>query len=499
MPSDPLGLNRDAQVFLRRRLAGLGGAQAVSLSENDGVQGGLTPLSPDQRRLWFLDGLKPHRADYNVAAAWRVSGPLNPSVLDAALIDIVKRHDALRTVIVVSAGEPQAQLASTPSSLLDKHDLSSEDDPIESARLLAAEKSRLVLDLETGPLYRFWLAELGRDDRVFGFTVHHLVFDRDSLVILLQDLVETYEHIDGGRSVPTPVAPVATYANYARALHEMETHADRQPLRDYWREQLEGVSAFLDLPTDQRRPTSGPSGTAGECRVELDSFGAKAIQRLARHGGTSPFVVCLAAFNALLYRYTNAPSFSVGCPFTARNRVEFEQLIGFFTRSLPIAIWRNLTGDPSFRRLVGEAREAMLGAHEHQAVALEDILSLLRSPRDVAYNPLFQVWFDYAVSDAEDVRWPTGLTAAPFPCADSRTRFDLELHLTEKQGKVEMRLLYSADLFERETAEEFIGCYRRLLEAAVAAPDTALSRLPLLGGGDIESIVNGWSLARETD
>ncbi|MEN3357966.1 MAG: hypothetical protein V7637_1948 [Mycobacteriales bacterium] len=492
MPSESTALSSEAQELLRRRLAGLAQVDAPAAPAQRAEHSRRRPLSPDQRRLWFLDQLKPNRADYNVAAAWRLSGPVSPGALDAALVDVVSRQDALRTAVAVGDGETWAWLAPPPTSLLQEHDLSTADDPIGTARRLAFDESRRPLDLENGPLYRFWLARLGPDDHVFGVTVHHLVFDRDSLVIMLEQLFAAYER--AGSLAPTePGLPSAGHADYARTSPAIGSGARHAEHLDYWRRQLAGVGVFLDLPTDHERPRGGLSGVAGEARVEFGSGDTAAIRALADGNDTTPFAVCLAAFEALLYRCTGAASFAVGCPFTARDRVESERLIGFFTRSLPIVTRLGMQTDPTFCGLVHEAREAMLAAHEHQETPLEDILALVQPPREVSHNPLFQVWFDYAVGDADDVPWPPHLTATAFPCGDTATRFDLELHLTEKSRTLEARLLYSAELFEADTAEQLAGSYRRLLAAAAAAPDTRLSRLPLLGQDDIETIVNAWS------
>lgn len=489
--ASPSGLSNEAQELLRQRLAGLGRRTepVPKRAGGDGVQ----PLSPDQRRLWFLDRLRPNRAEYNVAGAWRVRGPLRPDELEAALADVVRKQDALRSTVTVHDGEPLLRVSPPPASILIRYDVSAAEDPQAEVRRLAAETSSRPLDLEHGPLHRFWLARLGHEDHVFGLTVHHLVFDRDSLGLLLHQLVDAYERAGETPSrAPSAQVPgaTATYGDYARLSWD-RAQASPERLHDYWATQCDGVSAFLDLPTDHLRPPAGLSGRAGAVLTHVDSDVTAHVRALADECSTTPFAVCLAAFTAVLYRYTTATSFAVGCPFNGRQQVEFEQLIGFFTRSLPIVTRRDSATDPTYRMLVQESREAVLGAHEHQDVALEDILAAVNPTRDLSFNPLFQVWFDYAVGDVTEVAWPWEV--APFPCGETRTRFDLELHLTETSGGIEARLIYSTDLFEAETADGLLASYRRLLAAAVKEPDTRLSRLPLLGADEIETIVHSWS------
>lgn len=491
MPSpQPLQtFSSEAQELIRRRLAGVAATPDSKASQAWAVRPELVPLSPDQRRLWFLGELRPSRADYNVATAWRLRGPLRTTELDTVLTELVSLHDQLRVVVVVDGGEPYQRVTLPPASVLAEHDLSGDDDRERAALALARERSAAPFNLEAGPLYRFWIARLAPDDHIFGIVVHHIVVDRESLAVLLEDLVARYGR-DGERIATPP--PPGGYADYAAAQHRLP-RGGASPHWEFWRGQLDGVTGILDLPTDRDRPNRMLSGDAGEAIATVSPAVAVAVRTLADICATTPFVVCLAALEALLFRYTGATSFTVGCPFSARDRRELERVVGFFVRSLPLVASRQSASDSTFRQLVEDARETMLGAHEHQAIPLEDLVSLVDGPRDTSYNPLFQVWFDYAASDPAVVTWASPLAAELVDCGDHRARFDLEMHITEASDELRVRLLYARELFDAETAEDVIRHYGRLLAAAVCAPETTLSRLPLLGQDEIDVIVNDWA------
>nr|WP_083466054.1 condensation domain-containing protein [Kibdelosporangium sp. MJ126-NF4]CEL12857.1 Non-ribosomal peptide synthetase [Kibdelosporangium sp. MJ126-NF4]CTQ98543.1 Non-ribosomal peptide synthetase [Kibdelosporangium sp. MJ126-NF4] len=474
-------LSAEARRLLEQRLSGRS-TSAVAAGSHDSA-----PLSSDQRRLWFLTELRADRLEYNVDAAWRLRGPLRPDALEEALRAVVRRHDVLRITVSGADAEPRQVVGPMPRTVLARHDLAGEADPVAAAFALAQDVGNQPFDLTEGPLLRAWLARLGPDDHVFGVTVHHMVFDRDSLAILLADIAAAYAH--NGELDPLP----AQYTDFAAWQRQRAQAPERAADRDYWRERLADVPVVLELPTDRPRPPQ-PSGHAGEVAITIPPAKADAVRALAAAHRTTPFIPALAAFQGVLSRYApGVPAVAVGCPFNARTRVEFEGLIGFFARSLPVVA--DIDGDPTFARLVDMARDTMLTAHRHQELPLDEIVALTGTPRDLGHNPVFQVWFDLA-DTGDTVPWPDGVSIAPLPTGQARTRFDVEMHLVDNASAgITGRLLYATDLFDHETAVEFARHYETFLAAAVTEPSTRLSRIPLLAPGEAATIIGEWSVS----
>lgn len=460
-----------------------------------GGPGEPAPLSSDQRRLWFINELRSGGLEYNVDAAWRMRGPVRPDALDKAVGVVVHRHDVLRTRIAVVGSEPFQVVGESEVPVLQRHDLSAEPDPVAAAGRLAARAANETFDLARGPLARFWLARLADEDHAFGVAVHHLIFDRESLTILLAELAAAYlAGCDGGPiELPALSAQFSDFARWQRRRAEAE---GRDVDRRYWRGLLAEVPVVAELPTDRPR-SAQPSGRAGAVAVRIPVATAERVRSLAGEHRSTPFVVGLAAFQGLLLRYASGGGgVAVGCPFNARTRVEFEPLIGFFARSLPIVADLDARADPTFEALVRLARDRMLEAHQHQELPLDEIVALAGPPRDLGFNPVFQVWFDLSGAEPATPSWPPGVELTPLATGQVRTRFDLELHLVDEgPAGIAGRLLYAADLFDEETAQDLARHYETFLAAAVAAPRTRWSRIPMLSA-DEEKMIMQWTVER---
>lgn len=491
----PQELSAAGLELLRRRLAGPAGP-ASGPSPRDGRP----PLSLAQRRLWFVDRLAQGNLAYNVPASYRLRGPLDVSSLSRALACVVRRHAILRTCFRVGDdGEPYQVVADQPDGTEPRlYDLSADPDPVGRARQLAREAADTRFDLERGPLLRTWLARLGDDDHVFGIVVHHLLFDRDSLQIWAAEVSAAYAAAVRGDDAELPELSVQ-YADFAHWQRESigGPRFDRQVA--YWRKRLRGVPVVLELPTDHERPAK-PTYRAGEAAVRLGATAVQRLRDLAARSQASLFMVCLAAFQALLARYTASTEVIVGCPVNGRTQVRFEPLIGFFANSLPI--YADLRGDPTFDRVLASTREALFAAYENQDVPFDRIVQEVAPPRDLSRNPLIQVWFDLASGldggpSGELLNLP-GVSTEYFAEGRVRTRFDLELHLGEApDGGLGGRLLYALDLFEPATAELFVEHYVAFLAAVAEQPGRRLSQVPIFTASQLNTILTDWGAADE--
>jgi amino acid adenylation domain-containing protein len=442
---------------------------------------GPLPLSFAQERLWFIDRLEPGSAVYNIPVAWRLGGALDAAALERALGEIVRRHEALRTVFAEVDGSPVQVIAPFGGFALPVEDLSglSEADREAAVRQRAREEARRAFDLSAGPLFRAALLRLGEEDHVLLLSMHHIVSDGWSMGVFFRELSALYAaYHEGGES---PLAELGVqYADYAvwQREHLRGEMLDRQLA--YWKERLAGAPELLELPTDHPRPAVQTFRGAHE-RIELPGELLERLRALGRREGATLYMVVLGAFQALLSRYAGSEDVVVGSPIAGRTRREVEELIGFFVNTLVLR--PDLSGDPGFRDVLGRVRTATLGAYEHQDLPFEKLVAELQPERSLGRSPLFQVSF--ALQNVEEPG--SGLAELSTEGIDTdfaHAKFDLSLAFVATRQGLRGRLSYSTDLFERGTVVRMLSHLERVLEQVAANADVRLSQLELLGEED---------------
>jgi amino acid adenylation domain-containing protein len=317
---------------------------------------GALPLSFAQERLWFLDRLEPGSTTYNIPAAWRLGGALDEAALERALGEVVRRHEALRTVFAEADGSPVQVIAPFGGFALPVEDLSglSEADREAAVRLRAREEARRAFDLSAGPLFRAALLRLGKEDHVLLLSMHHIVSDGWSMGVLFRELSTLYAAYREGGESPLPELPVQ-YADYAVWQREQLEGDVLERQLSYWRERLTGAPELLELPTDHPRPAVQTfRGASVPVKLSLELL--ERLQRLGRSEGATLYMTLLGAFQVLLSKYSGSEDVVVGSPIAGRTRGEVEALIGFFVNTLVLRT--DLSGDPSFREVLGRVREA---------------------------------------------------------------------------------------------------------------------------------------------
>ncbi|MET0395249.1 MAG: non-ribosomal peptide synthase/polyketide synthase, partial [Longimicrobiaceae bacterium] len=431
-----------------------------------------------QQRLWVVDRLEPGSAAYNMPFALRLRGALDAAALRAGLDALVRRHETLRTTFAERDGAPvQVIHPATPVPLpvVDLRALPDVEREAAAGRL-AAEESLRPFDLARGPLLRSTLLRLAADDHVLCFTLHHVVSDGWSMGVLVRELSALYDACSRGE--PTPLAELAVqYADYAvwqRAWLSGEV-LERQ--LGYWREKLGGAPPLLEIPTDRPRPAAlGQRGASRSLRI--DPPVASGLRALGHREGATPFMILLAGFAALLGRYSGQADVVVGTPIANRTRRETEGLIGFFLNTL--ALRTDLSGDPTFRELLGRVRETTLGAYAHQDLPFERVLEELQPVRSLSYSPVFQVMLNLQNFTEESPADLGGARMEPFGETASLAKYDLTLYAHESDGGIRLNLVYNADLFEDARMAELLGHLRVLLGAVVSDPGLRISAVPLL-------------------
>ncbi|TMC11000.1 MAG: amino acid adenylation domain-containing protein, partial [Chloroflexi bacterium] len=485
-------VNADIEVderrreLLARRLAGAaaGGPPALDRAPRQGD----LPMSHAQERMWFLHRLDPDSDEYNIAACLRLSGALDAAALAAALGDVVARHEVLRTTLELRDGRP-VQVPGPPGPVplvpVDLRGLPAAGRGAEVERRVREEVAR-PFDLARGPLLRALLLRAGESEHVLALTLHHAVFDGWSEAVLTRELAALYRaHL---RSEPSPLPPLAMqYADVARwQRRRLESGVLEDQLR-YWRGRLEGASG-LELPADRSRPAvRTPNG--GLHRLDLGPDLTGRLRALCQETRCSLFMGLLAVFDLLLARYSGQDDVVVGTVVAGRDRVEAEALIGCFVNTLVLRT--DLGGDPDLRTVLGRVRETVLGAFAHQDVPFERLVEDLGPERDTSRMPLFQVLFSLDNAPTGEFEME-GLRVEPYPFAHHPARFDLALFATDSPSGLEVRFLYSRDLFEPETIARMAGQLELLLAAAVAEPGRPVSELEPLTRAE-RSLLAAWN------
>jgi amino acid adenylation domain-containing protein len=437
---------------------------------------GALPLSFAQQRLWLLDQLEPDSAIYSIPRALRLTGVLDVTALKRSLNAIVQRHESLRTTFVVVNAEPALAIASTQDVDLPVIDLQTlaAGERERRARQLAIEDAERPFDLAREPLLRLLLLRLGAEDHVLLLNVHHIVSDGWSMGVFSRELTLLYDGFLRGKPSALPELPIQ-YADFAVWQRRWLKGEVLESQLAYWKRQLDGLTT-LELPTDRPRPAR----QTFRGHAVMSSVGAELTQQLkalSQGEGVTLYMTLLAAFKLLLYRYTGQSDIAVGSPIANRNRAEIEGLIGFFINTLVLRT--NISGDCTFRELLGRVRETALEAYAHQDVPFEKLLEELRPARDLSRTPLFQVFFN--MSDGEEIPFElSGVQVKPLETHHLFSKFDLTVYAKQRDGDLQFHFVYNADLFSDDRMAELLAQYEQVLTQIARDPDQMMPSVSLV-------------------
>jgi amino acid adenylation domain-containing protein len=447
-------------------------------------------LSFAQERLWFLDQLEEPSATYHTPLVFRLGGVLDPVALATSLEAVVQRHESLRTIFVTRDGRPVQVIKPARALPLPVEDLEALPEREREAAVQArvTREARRTFDLAHGPLVRARLFRLAGDHHVLVVATHHIVWDGWSTGVFGRELGELYRAAVEHRA-PT-LAPLALqYPDFAAWQRRWLSGAVLASELAYWKHQLLGAPALLDLPTDRPRPPV-QSFRGAFLRFRISRKLATAVTAVSRREHVTPFMTLLAAFQALLFRYTGQPKIVVGSPIANRTRLETEGLIGLFVNTLALAT--EVSGALRFRALLARVRDVTLGAYAHQDLPFEKVVAELAPERSLNHSPIFQTLFTLQNVPAQALDLP-GLTVARVGAEQATARVDLSLALREDEGGLAATIEYSTDLFDEATIERLAGHYRRLLEAAVANLEQTIGGLPLLSDAERRQLLVAWN------
>ncbi|HEX7243557.1 MAG TPA: amino acid adenylation domain-containing protein, partial [Longimicrobiaceae bacterium] len=449
------------------------------------------PLSFGQQRLWVIHQMDPSSGAYNHLSPFRVRGRLDVRALERALEGVVRRHEALRTVFPVVDGDPVQEVREpgpVPLPLVDLRGAPREAREAEVRALALAEAAR-PFDLLRGPVFRATLLRVADDEHVVLFTLHHVVSDGWSMGVLVGEVTALYEAHARGGEPGLPPLPVQ-YADFAVWQRAWLSGEPLEAQLAWWRERLAGAPPLLELPTDRPRPAVAGSRGAGLAFL-LPPEVTGPLRALAQKEGATLFMTLLSAWQLLLARWSGQDDLCVGTAVAGRTRPEVEGLIGFFVNTLVLR--GDLSGDRTFRELLGCTREAALGAYAHQDLPFERLVDELRVDRSLGHSPLFQVMF--ALENVEPGELRLGdAELEPVPLETRTAKFDLTFGIDELDDGLQGVLRFRPDLWDASTVERMLGHWRVLLEGVAATgPGTRVSDLPLLAPAERERVLEEWN------
>ncbi|MCP9206635.1 non-ribosomal peptide synthetase [Streptomyces sp. NEAU-Y11] len=463
---------------------------------NGGDGGAPAPLSSAERRMWFLRQLRPDDIAYNLCGGVRLTGELDHRVLAEVVTGLVGAHEILRTRYPAGEdGSPVRDVppaAEVPLPLTDLGDVPPPERADEADRVIA-EQGRRPFRLAAEPPLRFHLFRLAADDHLLTMTVHHIAFDDLSWGGVLDELAARYATATGGCDVAPPAHPRVQYADFARWECDRQADGAWEDQLGYWRERLLPHPPALALPADLR-----PSGAAATDGVRRDALlgpeDSRALRTLARDRGVTLYTVLLAAYQALLHRWTGESDIAVGSPVVTRGRAEFEDVIGNFGNT--VVLRTDLGGDPAFEELLLRTRDTCADAFAHQDIPYDRVTEALRPAGAVGQTPLFDAVFSFVTARPRRVATPTVLFAE-HPHHNGTARFPLVVEARETDEGIAFGLTARADLFSPEAVERMLGHLLTLVRGATGRPGDRLSTLPVLTAHEEHRALVEWSRSHD--
>ncbi|MBJ2288110.1 non-ribosomal peptide synthetase [Pseudomonas sp. MF6755] len=482
---ETLGLELNLRLLFEAPTLSAFAASVAQLQQDGGVAQGAIhalsrhedlPQSLAQNRLWITWQLDPHSSAYTIPGALHLRGELDEDALRASFQQLIQRHEALRTRFYERDGQAFQRVEPRVDFTLQVIDLSDLPHAEREARAqqIREDEARTQFDLETGPLLWVTLVRLDDEEHQLLVTLHHIIADGWSLNILIDEFSRLYAAAVQGQSLELP--PLALhYADYGSWQRQWLAEGEGQHQLAYWKAQLGEEHPALNLATDHPR-SALHRHSASRHSLRLDARLSAAVRQTAQAHESTPFMLLLAAFQALLYRYSGQRDIRIGVPNANRPRQETQGLIGFFINTLVLRA--ELDGRLPFNQLLATTRETAMAAQAHQDLPFEQLLEAFPQARE---QGLFQVMFNHQQRDLSALRRLPGLLADELPWHSREAKFDLQLHSEEdRNGRLSLSFDYADELFEPVTIQRLAEHFIHLLQAVCAQPRQALGDLPLM-------------------
>jgi amino acid adenylation domain-containing protein len=460
-----------------------------SLLRYDGSKFNAFPLTYGQEQLWFMEQLHPNSSLYNIDTAVALEGDLNEKALTDSLQEIVRRHEVLRSRFVCVEGNPLQVIGAESALALAFDDISqmaATDQGGELQRRLREEASE-PFDLSSGPLVRARLIKVGAREHVLQVVLHHIVADGWSLTVLVNELRELYTGYCSGEGGLGELE--IQYTDYAQWQREQMGGEEMERQLEYWKGQLGDAPRVLELPSAGLRPAEQTYRGAVE-RLELSREASAGVRRLSRAEGVTVFMVLLAAFKVLLWRYTQQEDIVVGTVVAGRQQREVEELIGLFVNT--VALRTELGGARNYREVLRRVREVVLEAHANQEAPFEKVVEALHPERALSHSPMVQVMFVMQSGLLREGEMG-GLKVRRVEVERESAKFDLTVVMEEGEERLEGWIEYSTELYDAATIRRLVEHYVRVVEAVIKDVGARISEIELLSEREREQVLGEWN------
>ncbi|NUU37569.1 non-ribosomal peptide synthetase [Pseudomonas sp. C2B4] len=447
-------------------------------------------LAYAQQRQWILWQLDPHSAAYNIPAALRLKGSLNRDALRIAFAQLQVRHETLRTTFEQDG--QQARPVVHVELPLQFNERSIEASAINSA---VAEEIAQPFDLRNGPLWRVLLLQIGAEDHVLVLTVHHIAADGWSMQVTVDEFSALYQAAVTGSAANLAALPVA-YSDFARWQRDWLEAGEGARQLAWWREQLDGSQAPLELPSELSRPARR-SERGASLLLQVDRDLLAGLRQRAQEQQVTLFMLLLASFQTLLHRQSGQSGISVGVPSAGRSQLETEGLIGFFINTQVLRA--EIDGQQPFSTLLHQVKRTALAAQAHQDLPFEQLVDALQPDRSLNHSPLFQVLYNHQQQLGASVeRAVAGLQVERLHWQQHTAQFDLVLDTQEQGDELDASLSYATDLYDEASMQRLAQQWLNLLRAVVADPQQRVAELPLMHTPQYEELIQHWNPAFQT-
>lgn len=426
------------------------------------------PLSSAQQRLWFFDRLEPGDPTYTLPIAVRLRGPLKPDALKASLQQVIQRHEILRTTFTTLDDQPVQVVHPQGTLAFNQLDLSGQSEANLQQAIEGACDRRF--DLSQGPLLTATLLHCQPTEAILVLVMHHIIADDWSLGVLLQELASLYPAAVAQQPLTLPELPIQ-YADFA--VWQQEQQPDWETHLTYWRDQLADLSP-LQLPSDR------PHSRHRRPQRQTQTLGAElsqSLREMSQQQGVTLFMLLLAAFKILLYRYSGQSDLAVGSPIANRNQPDIQPLLGFFVNTLVLR--SQVEPHLSLRELLAQVRQTTLDAYDHQDLPFEKLVEALQPERRLQETPLFQVWFALHTPPVSQLSLGD-LSLDPLPLSPRSIQFDLSLEVIDEAKHLTLVWDYDGEQWDQATLARWLDHWQTLLAALVEHPDIPIGQLPLL-------------------
>ena len=478
--------------LLNRMLQGKGGGEKSKPVDlvTPRAPGVSVPLSADQRQVWLHAAMAPDVPLYNESITIHRLGPYDHAVMESAVTEILRRHEAWRTTISVEDAEPVQVIHPAEPIHLRFEDVSDlpEDARDAAALAIGSADAREAIDFSKGPLFRARVVKLGAEEHRLYLTLHHIIFDGVSIYrVIVPELAAIYDAFSKGQPSPLP-EPTLHYGDYAVWQREHLKSASIRRQLDYWRKTLADAPAKLELPGDRPKP-SVPTheGSMETFLIPLELF--ESLREFSKHHDTTLYMTLLASFTAMLNRYTGEEDILVGGVTDLRRRAELDRVVGYFLNTMTLRT--KPAAQLPFTQHLANVRDSVLGALGASEVPFDEMVRDLGIKRTPGAHPLFNILF--SIEPPVDP-FPAGWDLTQMDVVVGGAKFDLYLELDERPEGMLGRFLYSTELFDASTIRRMIGHWLTMLDGIATDPNRTIAELPMLTAHEASELLGQWAV-----